>query len=183
MVSENFGSLPNLQVTGYTTWVVSDGIRTRDIQDHNCHHLRKRPAGCGNAARRAVFFLSRRVSSRAAVDHCVAIVADSVRAGGAAPGCPRLTTRSRCATTTSTSSRTATTGRASPRPDTRSTTSTSWPGRPRPCPGRLRRPGPRLGAQLLGRPAHRPQSSFDRSHGTATLRLGAMTCHSCGSTL
>ena len=51
-------------------------VRTQHLPHNTCHHLRKRPARCGNAARRAVSFLSRRVSSCAAVGHRVAIVTD-----------------------------------------------------------------------------------------------------------
>ena len=50
--------------------------RCPEPRHNTCHHLRKRPARCGNAARRAVSFLSRRVSACAAVGHCVAIVTD-----------------------------------------------------------------------------------------------------------
>ena len=46
------------------------------VRTQHLPHLRKRPACCGNAARRAVFFLSRHVSGCVTAGRCVAVVTD-----------------------------------------------------------------------------------------------------------
>jgi integrase len=46
------------------------------FEPNTCHYLRKRPLGCGNAARRAVSFLSRHVSGCVTVGRCAAVVTD-----------------------------------------------------------------------------------------------------------
>jgi hypothetical protein len=48
----------------------------RWFEPNTCHHLRKRPASWDFPAMRAVFFLSRVVSFRAAVVRRVRVVAD-----------------------------------------------------------------------------------------------------------
>jgi len=48
----------------------------RWFEPNTCHHLRKRPACCGNAARRAVSFLSRHVSGCVTMGRCMAVVTD-----------------------------------------------------------------------------------------------------------
>jgi hypothetical protein len=68
------------QVTGHIEVQVGAAVKPSAqptlVRTHTCHHLRKRPPGCGNAARRAVSFLSRRVSGCVIAGRCVAAVAD-----------------------------------------------------------------------------------------------------------
>jgi len=96
------GGGPGPLLTAHIRWSTaccSDGRRAvwknrrlslRWFEPNTCHHLRKRPASCGNAARRVVSFLSRHISGCVTVGRCVAVSTDIWRtASGQSERCAK----------------------------------------------------------------------------------------------